>query len=163
MNNNNNNIFNNNPSDYSNANNSSNNKLRILSSSKSNLNANQINNLKHIEFNKVDNLKAKLLSGAPDADSLFNSSINKKNLSRNFDSNKIISKNISKKMINNKNIEIENKTHYLNESLQQKNDIMHRSCSNNSFNLNEPLYNSLKRPKVVSKITKGAMLSRNKN
>jgi len=134
-----------------------------LSSSNSNFNQNQINNLKFIEFKKVDNLKAKL-NGASDAEGMFNS-LNKEKLSRNFDSNNIISKNISKRIINNNNnnIENENRTHYLNESLQQKNEISHRNTSYNSLNLNEPLYNSLKRPKIVAKISKGGVFSKNRN
>lgn len=155
--------INNNQKNNSNINNASENKFRILSSN-SNLNANQMNNLKLIEMRKVDNVKSKIISSTSDTDILFNA-VNKGKLSRNFDSNKIVSKNISKKILNHNNnyIDNENRTHYLNESLQQKNDVLHRSNSNNSFNLNEPLYNSLKRPKIVAKISKGVLFPKNKN
>lgn len=123
--------------------------MRILSSSNSNFNSNQLSNIKNIEFNKIDNLKSKLI-GVSSSGNLFDSSIKKSNV------NKMIYKTLAKKSTR----ERISKENTCNESIHIKSEFI-KKTSIGSIITNENNSNSINKSRVVAKIFKDVVSNHN--
>jgi hypothetical protein len=123
--------------------------LRILSSSNSNFNSYQLSNIKNKEFNKIDNLKSKLI-GVPSSGNLFDSSIKKNN------ENKMMYKNLSRKLTS----ERISKENISNDSIHIKSQFIKRTSVGNIIT-NDNVTNSINKSKIVAKIYKGVVSNHN--
>ena len=111
--------------------------MRILSSSNSNFNSNQLTNIKNIEFNKIDNLNSRLI-GVPSSGNLFDSSIRKSNAS------KFINKNLARKLTNER-ISKENTS---NDSIHVKSEFMKKKSDGNIIT-KDNVTNSINKSKIA--------------
>lgn len=123
--------------------------MRILSSSNSNFNSNQLSNIKNIEFNKIDNVKSRLI-GVPSSGNLFDTSMKKSNV------NKMIYKNFTKKLTN----ERISKQNTSNDSIHIKSEFI-KKTSNGNIITNDNITNSINKSKIVAKIYKGVVSNHN--
>lgn len=123
--------------------------MRILSSSNSNFNLNQLTNIKNLEFNKIDNLKSRLI-GVPSSGNLFDTSMKKSNV------NKIMYKNLTRK-VTNERISKENTSI---DSIHLKSEFI-KKTSNGNIITNDNITNSINKSKIVAKIHRGIVSSNN--
>jgi len=99
-----------------------------------------LSNIKNIEFNKIDNLKSRLI-GVPSSGDLFDTSMRKSNV------NKMIYKNITKKM----NIEKISKENTSNDSINIKSEFI-KKTSFGDIITNDNMKNSINKSMIVAKI-----------